>query len=272
MPRKSYPVPAVPGIDLGVRPTSYWANNDPLSAIVQNIKGQNRREMARDFIAGGLDEVLGPIHEHYVQDTLTMRDVRHLGQLHPSFYGGEYLPDYKTGEVEIARVVMQTSTQDVFTVRARRVSPGGRFTYRVADEYHTTYVPGIKSSRGPLSLAQLVSLIDGISGDEIELAGGGLVVGWIEASLDFGQTVDDLRSFISVESTVYAELGEYYDARMTQVLDEWEREHRDDDDDDTDDDRDDNGGDGNDDAPVPSPVPSAEAPVGKGRVPELAFS
>ena len=145
MPRKSYLVPAVPGIDLGVRPTSYWANNDPVSAIVQNIKGQNRREMARDFIAG------------------------------------EYLPDYKTGEVEIARVVMQTSTQDVFTVRARRVSPGGRFTYRVADEYNATYVPGIKSSRGPLSLAQLVSLIDGITGDEIELAGGGLVVGWIEA-------------------------------------------------------------------------------------------
>ena len=73
---------------------------------------------------------------------------------------------------------------------------------------------------------------------------------------------------------MYAELGEYYDARMTQVLDEWEQEHRDDDDDDTDDDRDDddNGGDnGNDDAPVPSPVPSAEAPVGKRRVPELAF-
>ncbi len=89
------------------------------------------------------------------------------------------------------------------------------------------------------------------------------MVGWIEASLDFGQTVDDLRSFISVESTVYAQLGEYYDERMAQVLDQWEQEHRDDDDDDTDDERDDDndGDDGIDDAPVTGAVPSAEAPV-----------
>jgi len=266
MPRNSHTAPAVPGIDLDFRPTSYWADNDPVSAIVQNIKGQNRRQMARDFMADGMDQVLGPIDEHYVQDTLQPVDVQQLGRLHPRFYGGEYLPDYRAGEVEIARFVQATSTQDVFTVRARRVSPGGRFYYRVEDEYDTKFVPGIRSSRTPLSFAQLVHLIDNVSSDECELAGEGLVVGWITCSLDNGQDVTDLRSFISVESTVYAQLGAYYDVRATAVLDEWEAALRGDDDDDHDDgeDADDEGDDdhgddgGQDYAPLPTPAPSAE--------------
>lgn len=38
----------------------------------------------------------------------------------PSWMGGEYLPDSEPGEVEIARIVLQSTTMDVFSIRARR--------------------------------------------------------------------------------------------------------------------------------------------------------
>jgi len=31
------------------RPASYWEENDPLSTILRNIKGTNRRQMITDF-------------------------------------------------------------------------------------------------------------------------------------------------------------------------------------------------------------------------------
>ena len=39
-------------IELDFRPRSYWDHANPASAILQNIKGQVRREMVRDFIEG----------------------------------------------------------------------------------------------------------------------------------------------------------------------------------------------------------------------------
>jgi hypothetical protein len=58
-------------LDLDYRPHSYWSPAGPLSAIVQNIKGQNRRQMARDLIAGGMDQQLGEIEADLLDDTLT---------------------------------------------------------------------------------------------------------------------------------------------------------------------------------------------------------
>jgi hypothetical protein len=36
-----------------------------------------------------------------------------LGRLHPSFMGGEYLPDRRDTEVEIARINIDSTTSDV---------------------------------------------------------------------------------------------------------------------------------------------------------------
>jgi hypothetical protein len=47
--------------------------------------------------------------------------------------GGEYLPDLKQDEVEIARITIASTTQDVTSVFARRGKH--RIYYRVVDEY-----------------------------------------------------------------------------------------------------------------------------------------
>jgi hypothetical protein len=133
-------VPVVPGIDLDFRPTSYWADADPVSAIVRNIKGQNRRTLARDFIAGNVARSLAPIDEGLLEDTSDDALRTSLGHIHPSFMGGEYLPADRRHETEIARIVLDSATCDVISVRARIGRTGYRMRYRIVDEYDGTFV------------------------------------------------------------------------------------------------------------------------------------
>jgi hypothetical protein len=220
-------VPEIAGIDLEFRPTSYWDDLDPLSSIVQNIKGQNRREMARDLIAGGLDAELGPIESDLLEDALPDAHRLALGQIAPSFMGGEYLPDYIPGEVEIARVVLESVTRDVYSLRVRRGRPGARLRYRLVDEYEATFVLNPASSRRPLSLRALVHLIDTAQSDAVETLGESFPEGFLAWQRENGERVD--ASFVSVESIHYPELGSYYRQRLDAYADalnaEFEEEH-----------------------------------------------
>jgi hypothetical protein len=80
-------------IDYAFRPKSYWTDSDPLSAILRNVKGENRRRMIRDhWRAGKLDELdPGLLGEEVDAETR-----ERLGRIHPSFMGGEYMPGYQT--------------------------------------------------------------------------------------------------------------------------------------------------------------------------------
>ena len=96
------------GIDYDFRPESFWASaSNPLEAILRNVKGRNRREMIRDYHAAGrLDELCSDL----LNDSLDEDARRSLGKIHPSFMGGEYLPNYQPHEVEIARIELQSVT------------------------------------------------------------------------------------------------------------------------------------------------------------------
>ena len=91
----------MPQLDLQYRPASYWDHADPVAAILSGIKGQNRREMARDFVTGNAPDWLGGIDPDLLEATLDERTRDHLGGTHPSWMGGEYLPDYLPGEVPL---------------------------------------------------------------------------------------------------------------------------------------------------------------------------
>ena len=49
-----------------------------------------------------------------------------LGGIHPAFMGGEYLPQFGQNEIEIARIVLASVTQDVISIRARRLTNASR--------------------------------------------------------------------------------------------------------------------------------------------------
>jgi hypothetical protein len=117
-----------PGIRYSFRPRSYWVEADPLAAVLRNVTGENRRQMITDYWKAGQLDQLAPA---LLQDEAGPVVSRRLGRIHPSFLGGEFLPPYLPGEVEIARICLQSTTTDVISLRARplpRVSRTGQQT------------------------------------------------------------------------------------------------------------------------------------------------
>jgi hypothetical protein len=193
-------------IDYGFRPESYWrAGTDPLAALLRNVKGKDRRRMIREcWEAGEAGRLDGALLEDEIDDGLRER----LGCIHPSFMGGEYLPSYLVGEVEIARVDLASTLADVTGIRARP-RPGGRIAYRVVDEYGTGFTISPKESADPLSQEELVRLIDGVEADDWPFSGSlGLVHN--EGSYGGGDA-DYLRHFTTVSSDFYPALFEHFD-------------------------------------------------------------
>lgn len=139
------------GIDYRFRPESYWAAaRNPLEAALRNVKGRNRREMIKDYYeAGNLDQ----LGESLLGDTLDEQSRKNLKLIHPTFMGGEYLPDYARSEVEIARIELEATTNDVISLRAR--SSGLRIKYRLVDEYASEFRLPQQTSSRPFSRAQL---------------------------------------------------------------------------------------------------------------------
>lgn len=203
-----FPVPQVDGIDLDFRPASYWDPIDPVSAITRNIKGQRRRERARDFLLGNAAERFGPIASELLEDEVSDSTRESLGRIHPQWMGGEYLPTYRRGEVEIARIALDSATGDVISFRARRCRPGSRILYRVVDEYQIDYTSGRKSSSEPLSLRELIAFIDSVAQQEECLPG----LPFVERLIEYNAGGD--VGLVRLESTDYPMLGRYYAQRV----------------------------------------------------------
>ena len=133
--------------------------------------------------------------------------------------GGEYLPPLRKGEVEIARISLESTTADQISVRARRVRE--RIRYRIVDEYMetSTYVCHPASSVSPLSLGELIALME--TADE----GGSIIFPILEMNMGGGSTPAALGAFITVTSDFYADLDPYYRALTDAWLEERAQEH-----------------------------------------------
>ncbi len=190
------------GIDYDFRPQSYGVTTDPLQAILAKVQGTKRRQMIRDYWAEGRLEELADTH---LKDVLTEEQRASLGAIHPSFMGGEYLPSYGEGEVEIARIELQSTTADVISVRARHEA--GMIRYFVVDEYETEFRVEPESSPEPLTLAELIALIDGAA-DEDSLATCFTIMNYEgDKSLD---GLERIKDFTTVESDFYPQLALHY--------------------------------------------------------------
>jgi hypothetical protein len=197
------------GIDYGQRPASYWEESDVLASLLRNVKGRERREMIRCYWEQGRLEELDPA---LLQDALS-EDVRErLGRIHPMFMGGEYLPDYKAEEVEIARVELESVTSDVISIRARRGRR--RIVYRVVDEYGSEFSQPQKTGTAPFTLAGLVRFLDCCWQAD---GPGGIILGYNEMNLDGGTDRERYRHFTRVCSEFYPQLEAHYE----HVFEDW---------------------------------------------------
>ena len=204
----------MPTIDRSCRPASYWEHADARAAVLQNIKGQNRRVVVARHVDGVVPDSV--LDLEVLADTITEDDRRALGALHPSWLGGEYLPDYLPGEVEVARIVLASATQDVVSVRARRRGRDRRIRYRVVDEYGSDIACTPRSSRRPLAVETLIGLIDAIDLHDDGSASG---AGFVERVLGRQgvRSPAELEAFVRVESVFYPELEAHYVGLVRRV-------------------------------------------------------
>jgi hypothetical protein len=201
-------------IDYEFRPNSYWDPlENPLLAILKNVKGSWRRRMIQDYWEAGRIEELS---RDLLADELPEERRERLGQINPGFMGGEYLPPYRNDEVEIARIELESTTTDVISVRARKT--GDRIEYSVYDEYETDFNISPLSSAKPLSLDQLIGLIDKAGGNK-SLALRYTIMNYSGRSLE---DLDRIRSFSRVESVFYPQLNLHYE----KLIDLWYEEEK----------------------------------------------
>lgn len=201
-----------PDIDYGYRPSSYWSDETPAQAILKNIKGDFRREEIRQALAQGKLEEIPP---EILRDSLSNKLRKATGRIHPRFMGGEYLPDYRAGEVEIARISLASTTNDIISLRARRGRTGA-IRYSIADEYNGDFTYGLsrKTSQRPLTLRQLVSFLENSCQQEVP---GDLLTGYNDLNNEHLQDRDYLRNFTRISSEFYPQLMHHCE----QAFDDW---------------------------------------------------
>jgi hypothetical protein len=208
------PDPVIPSAG-SFRPSSYWQDKDPLAAILRNVKGANRRQMITDYWNAGRIEELDP---DLLADETVPELRQFLERLHPSFMGGEYLPDLLPAEVEIARVSLRSTTFDVISIRAHRKPGSDLIHYRIEDEYDTRFEFEPTTSADPLTHDELVALIDGVDGGK----GCGLALCYNEMNFEGMGDAGSLRNFTTVSSLFYPDLEDHYEA----VFDRWVEKKR----------------------------------------------
>lgn len=192
--------------DLDYRPESYWECSQE---GFTNIKG----EMRRRYLLGALETGnMDLLPESCLSDELSKEERHFRGAIHPIFLGGEFLPGYKNGELEITRVSLESVTCDVFSIRARKLNDSG-IAYRVVDEYEVKWRCHPAKSNRPLTMAEIISLIDSVEMEGEPDAYTGLTNSCRDSNC-INPNMDDLKaliSFVHVTSLYYPDLESWYE-------------------------------------------------------------
>lgn len=205
--------------DMQFRPASYFEIPDSDKQVLSRIKGERRRQIAKELLEGRHPEELDNLDSRTLEmlrgsllaEELSEQERETLGKVHPMFMGGEYLPSSQADEVEIARLSLESTTADVISIRATQEEQG--ISYNIVDEYESEFDFEPRESELPLTMGELVHLID-----QAEMPGygnqddseKGLTDSFRNMNLMDGQDPTDLIDFVTVSSEFYPELESYY--------------------------------------------------------------
>jgi hypothetical protein len=157
-PQPVTPPVAIPATSNRYRPRDYFGRYDLQTELLTRVKGTARRGALREALdSGQIAEVPDSIKSAALSEIAR----QHIGRMHPSFMGGEYLPTVDTSEVEIARICIKSTTGDVTSLYARVV--GKRIAYRVVDEYQGDTLSRVtqRTSVRPLTMSQMIDFFLG---------------------------------------------------------------------------------------------------------------
>jgi len=193
--------PELPNIDLYFRPASYFWPLGLETHLLARIKGAERKAALKQLIdARRLDQ----IPDFLVRSALSEADRKSIGRIHPTFMGGEYLPDLSQNEVMIASITIASTTHDVTSVYARRGKQ--RIYYRIVDEYGSETLSGrsTRTSTQPLTLGQLEKFFNGAWS----------IFDVLEMNFEDFDLPRMLGFVVSIESPFYPEIGALYGVRI----------------------------------------------------------
>lgn len=137
-----------------------------------------------------------------------------MPEIDPSYRPTSYWPadDGPQREVVLAQVVLESTLGDVISVIADRTDEGHiRFGFR-NDEGATVCTAEPPITDRPLSLGELIALMD--SADLGETMEPGLVYGLLAYNSLVGSGNPNDAGFISVESDVYPGLADHYERQV----------------------------------------------------------
>jgi len=145
-------------IDLDFRPDTYFRPQRLERYLLSKVKGAVLRERLQALFDAGLH---AEVRSLLTVEGITAADRKALEAIHPMFMGGNYLPDTEEGEVEIARISIESTTCDVTCVYAR--PDHGAIHYRVVDEYGGDTLQGATEARTekPMTLGEFTSFFLG---------------------------------------------------------------------------------------------------------------
>lgn len=202
------------GFDLNWRPLNYFQDLTLEQKLGSKIKGQIR---GKKVIGDIRDQ---PVHPELMKSELAsdLKDIH--GKIHPVMMGGEYLPDLKDSEVEICRIVLESTTMDVTSIRAKKQKD--RIVYRVEDEYDNEYRLPHKSSSKPLTMKQLINNIDQCGEYHEDNLNEDFGIGLVLPSINYMSGEDygdeEVISFVKVQSYFYPDIEEYYEMKKKAWL------------------------------------------------------
>ena len=196
-------------IDLEYRPDDYFGPLSRATYLLGTVKGATRQAHIRKLINEGR---LADLEEWMKSESLSEETRSIAGKINPTFMGGEYLPDLRKGEIEIARISLESTTADVISIRATRGKT--RIRYRIVDEYLPdspyTGPTSRRTSNRPLTLGQLEQFIEG--------AGAGMDNIRLSIFPYTTSTAEDLAGFVRATSPFYPELEALYEQRFAELL------------------------------------------------------
>jgi len=129
------------GIDLAFRPSARLFPMPAERLLLSKVKGTRRREVLALAVE---EDRLHEVDPFFMSTGLSNEERRARSAVHPSFMGGEYLPDFEEGEIEVARLDLRSVTADAISIRLKATKVG--FVYRVVDEYMDEYDNGLLES------------------------------------------------------------------------------------------------------------------------------
>jgi hypothetical protein len=193
-------------LDLEFRPSDRLFPMTAEKLLLSRVKGTWRREILTLAVA---EDYLNEVDPFFTRVSLNDDDRRARAAVHPTFMGGEYLPDFEEGEIEVARLDLRTITADAISIRLRRLPIG--FAYRIVDEYMD------ESENGLLEAPTAV-----LSDVPLTLAEFGAFV--VRASrlrefcdADRFDDVDEAQAFVCASSEFYPEFSTYITATIAAL-------------------------------------------------------